>query len=238
MSSSARRVRSDLALAQTEEQSRQCRAHQVGQGSGRQCFEAQLCDDGTLVGRQSTCHGHLDGNRREVGETAQGERHDPDRGRRQGLQGTQINESDKFVEDDLGSEQPAGLQSLAPWNAQQKHDRRKDITDNLLEAEIGLAKQPADSSQNAIGECDERDKGEHHRTNGNGQLDPGLRALGRGHDDVGRFFFPIVGKDYRLFIRVRIGKGRVAAAFMSAPGGILMAKLMMPGADMKAAASK
>ena len=43
----------------------------------------------------------------------------------------------------------------------------------------------ADPAEDAIGHRHQGDKGEHHRADRNRQLDPGLRALPRGHDDIG-----------------------------------------------------
>ena len=41
-------------------------------------------------------------------------------------------------------------------------------------------------AEQAVGERDQGDEGEHHRADRDGEPDAGLRALGGGHDDVGR----------------------------------------------------
>ena len=55
-----------------------------------------------------------------------------------------------------------------------------------LEAEVGDARHVAETAENAIGERNQGDEGKHHRADRDRELDAGLGALGRGHDDVGR----------------------------------------------------
>src|SRR6478752_5112261 len=52
------------------------RAHQVGEAPGQKSTKTELGDHGPLVGREIAGHGHLDGNRAEIGETAQGKSDD------------------------------------------------------------------------------------------------------------------------------------------------------------------
>jgi hypothetical protein len=54
-----------------------------------------------------------------------------------------------------------------------------------LEAEVRIAEQVAEAAEQAVGQRDQGDEGEHHRADGDGEPDAGLRALRRGHDDVG-----------------------------------------------------
>ena len=98
----------------------------------------------------------------------------------------EVDEGDEFVEHDLGAEQAAGHARLAPRNPDQEHDRREHVADQPLEAEVGNADHVAEPAEQAVGERDQRDERQHHRADGDGQLDAGLRALGGGHDDVGR----------------------------------------------------
>src|SRR3546814_4079448 len=63
--------------------------------------------------------------------------------------------------------------------------RAEDRADHRLERQVGIAEPAADPGEQPIGERDERDEGEHHRAHRNRQLDAGLRALCRRHDDVG-----------------------------------------------------
>ena len=44
----------------------------------------------------------------------------------------------------------------------------------------------AEPAEQAVGERDQSDEGEDHGADRDGELDARLRALGRGHDDVGR----------------------------------------------------
>ena len=98
----------------------------------------------------------------------------------------EVDEGDEFVEHELGAEQPAGDQRLVPRNADQEHDRREHVADQPLEAEVGDADQLAEPAEQPVGERDQRDERQHHRADRDRELDAGLRALRRGHDDVGR----------------------------------------------------
>src|ERR1044072_5781579 len=73
-----------------------------------------------------------------------------------------------------------------------------------------------DPAEHSIGERDEADKGEHHRAHRDRDLDAGQRAVRRGHDDVAS----LLGAGYLPYL--------LAASFMAAPGGLLMAKIIMP----------
>src|SRR4051794_32546416 len=54
------------------QQPRQRRAHQVGEASGEQRADSKAGDHWPLVGREPAGHRHLDRDRAEIGEAAQG----------------------------------------------------------------------------------------------------------------------------------------------------------------------
>src|SRR5215212_8466859 len=53
-------------------QPRQRGAHQIGKAAGEQGAQAQPRDHRALIGREAASHGHLDRDRAEIGEAAQG----------------------------------------------------------------------------------------------------------------------------------------------------------------------
>ena len=104
---------------------------------------------------------------------------------RRGVHLAEVDEGDEFVEHELGAEQAARGPRLVPRHADQEHDRLEDVADEPLEAEVGDADQVAEAAEQAVGERDQGDEGEHHRADRDRELDAGLRALRGGHDDVG-----------------------------------------------------
>ena len=76
-----------------------------------------------------------------------------------------------------------------------------------LEAELGMAEPGADPAEQAVGERDQGDEGEHHRADRDRELDAGLRALGGGHDDVGRPLLAMLGLVDRR--RLEVARGGV-----------------------------
>src|SRR5947208_16031007 len=59
-----------------KEQTRQRRAHQIGEGSTEQCAKPKACDHRALVGREAAGHRHLNGDRAEIGKAAERKRDD------------------------------------------------------------------------------------------------------------------------------------------------------------------
>ena len=109
-----------------------------------------------------------------------------------------------------------------------------------LERRSGLAEPAADPAEHAVGQRHQRDEGQHHRADRDRQLDAGLRALRRGHDDVGRPLALLEGLDLDLVLGR--GPSPPSSGSSSWPGGssgmISLAIRIPPGADMKAAASR
>ena len=97
----------------------------------------------------------------------------------------EVDEGDELVEDELGAEQAARGPSLPPRYADQEHDRLEDVADDPLEAEVRNSDQIAEAAEQPVGERHQGDEREHHRADRDGELDAGLGALRRGHDDVG-----------------------------------------------------
>src|SRR5437868_12908801 len=122
-------------------QPRQRGAHQIGETSGEQRAQAQARDHRPLVGREPAGHRHLDCDRAEVREAAQGKGHDRPAalaqcgGRSMGV--AEIDEGDEFVEHHLSPEQSARGARLVPRDADQEHEGREHIADQPLEAEVG-----------------------------------------------------------------------------------------------------
>ena len=116
------------------------------------------------------------------------------------------------------------------------------VADQRLEAQVGHAEPAADTAEHAIGQRHQRDERQHHRADRDRQLDAGLRALGGGHDDVGRAFALLKGIGDLDLVLGPCRRRRLRAASSSAPGGssgmISLAIRIPPGADMKAAASR
>ena len=172
---------------------------------------------------------------REVGEAAQGKGDDRDRAfGDKVLHLPRSMKATNSLSTILVPKSPPAC-SASAHGTPSKNIRRKDIAEHLLEREIRLTEQPANPAQNAVGERDQRDEGQHHRADRNGQLDPGLRALRRGHDDVGGLFLAIVARITGASCRMR-SQGRVAA--FGGSGIMILAIRMPPGADMKAAATR
>ena len=68
-----------------------------------------------------------------------------------------------------------------------------------------MAEPAAHAAEDAVGERHQRDEGEHHRAHRHGELQPGLRALGGGHDQVGGAFLVVVLVDRLDHRRARQG---------------------------------
>ena len=115
----------------------------------------------------------------------------------------------------------------------------EDVADQPLEAEVGNADHVAEAAEQAVGERDQSDEREHHRADRDRELDAGLRALGGGHDDVGRLLAFLEGLgDVDLVVVVAAALERQLVRAGRSSGMIILAIRMPPGADMKAAASR
>ena len=97
-------------------------------------------------------------------------------------------------------------------------------------------------AEQAVGERDQRDEGQHHRADRDRQLDAGLRALRGGHDDVGGPLAFLEGLGTSIWSSGAPAAVPPSSGSSSGRGGssgmMILAIRMPPGADMKAAASR
>ena len=75
----------------------------------------------------------------------------------------------------------------------------------MLEAERRVAEHAANAAQYAVGQRHQRDEGQHHRADRDGEFHAGLRPLRGGHDDVCGLFLVMAG-DRHGFARRSFGQ--------------------------------
>ena len=139
----------------------------------------------------------LDGDRREVGEAAQGiGGHGDALGAQQALldQADQVDISHEFVQDDLGAEEAPEVEGVGGRHADPDGQVAQDHSEDELQgerlAEVGREigvdpQQVAQAGQQVVDHGDAGDEGQQHGAHVQGQVQAVAGAGGRRFDDVG-----------------------------------------------------
>ena len=101
----------------------------------------------------------------------------------------EIDEGDKFVEDEAGAEELTDVGGVLPTDAEEEGDGGEDPAEKLLHGGGEPGEEAMQPAEAAIDEGDERDEGDEHGADVEGELEAVAGAAGGGIDDVDAGFF-------------------------------------------------
>ena len=147
------------------------------------------------VGSQRADAANLDGDGREIGETAQGVSGDQYRFiGKHCLHFPEVQVSNELVDHQLLPDQPSDGDDILGGHPDQPGDWGQQVAEDQLQGQL-LPDQPIDTGhaaqalENIIDHRDQGDEGEQHRRHVEGQLQAVGRAIGGGFDHIGGGFF-------------------------------------------------